>query len=344
MKTTAATLIVSVLSLIAFACDRPKPAAPATGPAAGQQVVIYTSVDRQVSRKILDDFTKQTGIQVVFVTDTEATKSVGLAERLEAEKANPQCDVWWGNEPFHTVNLASRGLLAPYESPSAKDIPAQFKDSQNRWVSSGLRVRVIARTAAEPGAAKVAAVKSIHDLKNPDLKGKVTMAKPFAGTTTGHMAAYYTLWGADAFEKFLMDLKANDIKLVGGNGPVAEMVGQGTLWAGLTDNDDVTAMQREGGKLDMVLPDQGETGIGTLAVPTTVALVAGAKHPEAARKLIDHLLSPELEQRLVAEKFAHLTTRDAATQKTIKLMDVDYNKVAENMKATVAAARKVFGL
>ena len=71
------------------------------------------------------------------MTDTEATKSVGLAERLRAEKDNPQADVCWGNEPFHTINLAEEGVLAPYESPSAKDVPAQYKDPQHRWAATG---------------------------------------------------------------------------------------------------------------------------------------------------------------------------------------------------------------
>lgn len=339
MPMLARMLIVSLLGLVLCACDSRQSAAPAEG----QRVVIYTSVDRQISRKIIDEFEKQTGIKVGYQTDTEATRSVGLAERLEAERDNPQADVWWGNEPFHTINLAKRGMLAPYESPIAADIPAQYKSGDGLWASSGLRVRVITRTTGGPGAAKVADIKSIHDLKRPDLKGKITMAIPFAGTTTGHMAAYYTLWGHDAFEQFLRDLKANDIRLVGGNGPVAEIVGAGTLWAGLTDNDDVHAMLREGGKLDMVLPDQGEGGIGTLAVPTTVALVAGAKRPEAAKKLIDFLLSKEVEQRLVEEKFAHISVRDAASQAGIRTMNIDYVKVAENMRDTVSIAKKVLG-
>lgn len=45
------------------------------------------------------------------------------------------------------------------------------------------------------------------------------------------MAACYTRWGQDAFEQFLRDLKANDLRLVGGNGPVAEIVGEDTLSA-----------------------------------------------------------------------------------------------------------------
>ncbi len=80
-------------------------------------------VDEPIARPIIQEFEKQSGIQVVLVTDAEATKSVGLAERLRAEKGNPQADVFWGNEPFHTINLAEEGLLAPYESHSAKDVP-----------------------------------------------------------------------------------------------------------------------------------------------------------------------------------------------------------------------------
>src|SRR5688572_14647863 len=106
-------------------------------------IVLYTSVDQPVAAAIIRGFEKKTGHRVTLVTDAEATKSVGLAERLRAEKANPQADVFWGNEPFHTINLADEGVLAPYRSPSADDIPSKFKDAQDRWASVGLRARVI---------------------------------------------------------------------------------------------------------------------------------------------------------------------------------------------------------
>src|SRR5947209_7594392 len=69
-----------------------------------EQVVLYTSVDQPIAASIIKDFELQTGISVILQTDTEATKSAGLAERLRAEKDNPQADVWWGNEIFHTIN------------------------------------------------------------------------------------------------------------------------------------------------------------------------------------------------------------------------------------------------
>src|SRR4051794_34987883 len=87
------------------------------------QLTLYTSVDEPVARPIVREFQKNTGIEVRLVTDAEATKSIGLAERVRAEKSNPQADVFWGNEPFHTINLAGEGLLQPCDTPSAKDVP-----------------------------------------------------------------------------------------------------------------------------------------------------------------------------------------------------------------------------
>src|SRR5438876_3480856 len=114
------------------------------GQAFAGDVVLYTSVDEPVARPVIQAFEKQTGIHVILQTDSEATKSVGLAERLRAEKANPQADVWWSNEPFHTINLAKEGVLAEYDSPAAKDVPQRFKDANHHWASSGLRARVLA--------------------------------------------------------------------------------------------------------------------------------------------------------------------------------------------------------
>jgi len=331
---TLTSLFVVILSL---ACDR-KPSD--TTSTAGAEVVLYTSVDEPYARPIIRKFEQQSGIKVLLKTDTEATKSVGLAARLEAERANPKADVWWGNEIFHTINLADRGVLTAYASPAAEKIPPLYKDPQGRWAGTALRARVIARTLHEPGDAPTRSITSILDLAKPELKGKVCMARPTAGTTGGHVAAIYTHLGPEKAEQFFRDLKANDVKLLGGNSVVAEYVGLGQLWAGLTDNDDVDSMLRENGKLDMILPDQGEGQFGTLTIPCTVALVSGAKHPDAAKKLIDYLLSPEVEKALLDAKFARYSVVAAKGAGGVKAMPVSYADVAKNLKPAVELAMR----
>ena len=263
-----------------------------------------------------------------------------VLDRIRAEKDNPQADVWWGNEVLHTINLAERGVLAAYASPSAARIPALYKDAENRWAGTALRARVIARTLHDGGASATASITSILDLTNPALKGKVCMARPTAGTTGGHVAAIYTHLGPVKAEAFFRELKANDVKLLGGNSVVAEYVGLGQLWAGLTDNDDVDSMLREKGRLEMVLPDQGESQFGTLTIPCTVGLVAKAKRPDAGQKLIDYLLSAEVEKMLLDAKFARYSVFGEGAER-VKAMPVKYADVAKNLKPAVEMAVRV---
>src|SRR5256885_17027781 len=75
------------------------------------EVIIYTSQDQEFAEPILNEFTKQTGAKVRAVYDSEAVKTVGLAQRLLAEANHPQCDVWWSNEALRTRQLARRGVF-----------------------------------------------------------------------------------------------------------------------------------------------------------------------------------------------------------------------------------------
>ncbi len=298
-----------------------------------RRITLYTSVDQPIAAPIVEIFERQTGIKVTLVTDTEASKSVGLAERLRAEKSDPQCDVWWGNEPFHTINLAEEGLFQPYESPAANEIEPRYRDVQHRWTGNGLRARVIARSIRDSSGS----ISSIAQLSNPTFKGKLAIARPTAGTTGGHVAALFVAWGDERATAFFRGLHANQIKLLGGNGAVAEAVGNGTAVLGLTDNDDVAAMQREGGQLEPILPDQDSAG--TLMIPTTVALVANATHPGDARKLVDYLLSKQVEQQMIEAKFAGWSSRTGATGP--KPMQVNYDEVARALPAAVRRATAI---
>jgi iron(III) transport system substrate-binding protein len=323
--------LLFVLTVTLWGCDR----SPSNIPSplnASKEVVLYTSIDEPVARPILDAFTKQTGIRVLIKTDAEASKTAGLVETIRAERSNPQCDVFWNNEPFHTINLAEEGLLAAYESPAAKDVAPQFKDAAGRWASDGLRLRMIAV------GRKGERVTTIEQLADPAFKGRVGMANPAFGTTSGHVAALFVLWGTDRAEQFLKDLKANDVKLLGGNGEVVKQVAAGNLDAGLTDNDDVDSMLREGGQLKGV-PARTKDDPATLALPCTVALIAGSKHADEARQLIDFLLSADVERQLLDAKFTAAGVRGAAPG--VPVMKIDYREVARAMPKAVASARRI---
>ena len=70
-------------------------------------VVVYAAQDQVYAEPIFKQFTAETGLKVRAAYDSEAVKTVGLANRLLAERTRPQCDVFWGNEEMRTRQLAA---------------------------------------------------------------------------------------------------------------------------------------------------------------------------------------------------------------------------------------------
>jgi iron(III) transport system substrate-binding protein len=95
---------------------------------------------------------------------------------------------------------------------------------------------------------------------------------------------------------------------------------------------------RQGQPVAMIYPDQGENGIGCFIVPNVAVLIKGAPHPEAAKRLIDYLLSGETEQKLAFADCAQIplhpgvqTPPELKPVKDIKVMRVNYAEVAKKM-------------
>src|SRR5688572_12816680 len=166
----------------------------------GRTVTIYVSTDRVFSEPVLREYEKRTGVRVNTVYDTEETKSTGLANRLIAEQARPQADVFWSNEPVRTLVLKSRGVLAAYRSPSAEGIPSALIDPEGYWTGFSARIRVIAYNTklVKPDEAP----RSIFDLVDPKWRGHVAMADPRFGSTSFHVAALYAMAGDEKMDDF----------------------------------------------------------------------------------------------------------------------------------------------
>jgi len=81
---------------------------------------------------------------------------------------------------------------------------------------------------------------------------------------------------------------------------------------------------------------------GTLAIPCTVSLVAGAKNDEGAKKLIDYLLSRSVEDRMMADHFIVASVRLQPTSRpALRVMQVDYREVAKMMPRAIDSARRI---
>ncbi len=310
-----------------------------------KEVVIYTSLDQLFSEPILRDFEKSTGIKVKAVYDVEASKTTGLVNRLIAEKKRPKCDVFWNSEVGRTIVLKKKGILAPYRSPSAEDIPQVFRDKEDYWTGFAARARVLVYNTKLLKESELP--KSIFELTQPKWKGKVALAYPLFGTTATHMAALYVSVGREKAEQYLKALEANEVVIVDGNSVSRDLVVEGELPLGFTDTDDVNVALQSGKPVKMIYPDK--EGIGTFLIPNTIALIKHAPHPEEGKRLIDYLLSTEVESKLAFCESAQMPLRDNVKKpkhvphfSSIKAMAVDFYKVAENMDEAARFCQGLF--
>jgi len=336
--------VVAASSLFVQGCERDRERNRGSRAVAGKgagKVVVYTSVDEQFAEVVLERFEERSEIELSILTDSEAGKTTGLVQKIEAEASRPRADVFWSSELFGTILLARKGLLEPYDSPAAADIPDRYKDPQHRWTACAVRGRVVAfdlnRIAADDIPRKW------EDLADPRFASGLAYANPLFGTTRGHVAAMFALWGPERGRRFLTNLRDNGALMVDGNSSALRMVMTGGAKLCATDTDDVWLGRIKGAPLDMVYPDMGDGG--TLLIPCSVALVKGGPNVAGARKVVDFLVSAEVE-RMLAKSFSHnIPVREALRQEMG--MDwpsettVPFDKIADAMDESVAAVREI---
>lgn len=309
------------------------------GPRPGR-VVLYCAQDRPFAEAVLGPFHTTTALDVRSKYDTEANKSVGLFRELQLEAKRPRCDVHWNNEIITTLMLARDGVLEPYESPAAAAYPAFAKSPDHLWNAFAARARVL--LIHTPSVAEVDRPQSLLELTDPKWKGKLVMAKPNFGTTATQAACLFDVLGADAAKAFYRGLKANGVRIVAGNKQVAEAVGRGDVAVGLTDTDDAIGEVKAGRPVAVVFPDAGPANeqyprMGTLFIPNTVAVIKGCPNPANARRLVDYLLSAEVEATLASaggyqiplNPTVHVSMPDTLVPaRTARPMRVDFDQAA----------------
>ncbi len=327
-------------------------------PRSEPRVVLYSAQDEEFASGLLDDFRKSSGLPVAPKYDTEADKSVSLYLELVSEKNRPRCDVFWNNEVLSTIRLQRQGLLEPYDSPAAKPYPAEAKATDHTWHAFATRARILVvntRLVAEKDRPR-----SLLELTDARWRGRVVMARPQFGTSATQAACLFQVLGSERAKQYYLDLKANGVQIAPGNKQVAEWVGTGRTpqgqeaAIGITDTDDAMEEVRAGHDVALIYPDRdapADSPLGTLFIPNTLAILKGSPNPQGARRLVDYLLSAEVEKRL-AESDSHQVPlnpevratlpRQIETPKTVRVLPVDFAKAADLWDETQTFVRREF--
>ena len=301
-----------VLAALLFGCGCRSEKTPQGSPVASR-VTLYCSVDDVYARPIIRDLEQRTGLRIDVLYDTEAAKTAGLAARIRAERERPRGDVFWSSALLQTLLLQREGLLQPYQSPSARDVPSAFKAADGAWTGLGMRARlvVVHRSVQVEGPG------GLDDLLHPRFRNQVGISNPQFGSASDWVALLATRWGVARTLNYFRALKKNGVRVLPGNSVVADKVGRGELLTGVTDTDDFLAQARKTSSIEFRGPvGISDARIDAPLVPGSVAMLKGAPHPVQARRLIDALVAGTTEKQLVQRMPGVLPLRTARAATT----------------------------
>lgn len=133
---------------------------------AAGEVNVYSNRQDELIKPIIQQFEKESGIKVNVVFAKE-----GLNERLEREGKLSPADLMLTVDISRLTDLVDKGLVQPVDSKILQEnIPAIYRDPDNRWFALTTRVRAIYSSKDRLG--KLDTI-SYEDLAKPEFKGKI---------------------------------------------------------------------------------------------------------------------------------------------------------------------------
>ena len=338
MRISRATLLLPLLTL---ACGH------SDGMSSGPDLVVYCSLDQDLSENIIAKFEARTGFTVETQFDVERNKTVGLVNRIIAEaKNNPRADVYWNNEIAHTLRLKDAGLTVAYQSPAADGIPAAFRDADHHWTGFAARARVILYRTDREGLVP----EKLDDFLNPAYAVGGAMAQPLTGTTLTNATVLSLQRGNDAMLSWFAAAEAAGLSFGAGNADVMRRTTHGDfLWC-FTDTDDAAKAIAQGHPVAVRYLEQGDGSLGVLLIPNSICILNSGKNLDAAKQFLDYILSVEVETQLafsVAQQIPlHVgVAMPAGVQipgQDYQVMAVDWPAVAAAISARAVAFQEAF--
>ncbi len=231
-------------------------------------------------------FTKATGIKVQYV---EGGSGV-VVERVNKEKTNPQADILVTLPPFIQKAKAD-GLLEASSPEGADQIPAGDKDKDGTYYSMvNNYFNFIYNDKALPTAPG-----SFEALLDPKFKDKIQYSTPGqAGDGTAVMLLLNHVFGTkDSGFGYMQKLQSNNRGPSSSTGKLTALVNKGEIWVANGDLQMNFSQMADNPNIKIFWPAGPDGKRTTFALPYYIALVHGAPHAEAGKKLISFLLSKE---------------------------------------------------
>ena len=293
-------------------------------------LVIYTARDSKIAEYVVEEFTKaypeyEGKVEVLTMGAQE------ILERVRAEKANPQGDVWWGGTQQALAAGANEGLLEAWEPEFAAKMDPAFKDPQNRWFGEILLPEVIMYNS--DALTPEQAPKDWDDLITPEWADKIIIRDvPASGTMRSIYSAMIQRLSPDGSNpepgyEWLRKLDANTVEYAANPSDLYLKMSRQQGIVSLWNLQDILLQANQSNMpFDYVMPASGAP-----VLVDGLAVIKGG-NTTGAQQFIEFLFTDELRATLARDYFQIPAIEISSEPEwlanlDLKVMDVDWEVI-----------------
>ncbi|MGD8783038.1 MAG: extracellular solute-binding protein [Thioalkalispiraceae bacterium] len=302
-----------------------------------EELIIFSGRSDKFVKPVVKEFTKQTGIKVVLHTGS----STALLNKLKLEGERTEADLFISNDAGNLQKGSELGLFQPIDAKLVGAIPENYRAGDNSWVGLSARARVL---VVNQNAEGVDFVKSVFDLADPRLKGKLAITHSSNESYIAGATVYMRATSADKVKSWLSGMKANvGNSVFNKHSKIVKAVASGRKSVGLVNHYYIYRhlAKHPDAPIKIVLPDQDKAGMGIAWNVAGAAIVKHTAKTEAAKKLIDFMVS-EQGQKLFAEVNREYPTRpgvpaadNVPKRSSYKVANIPMRELGEYRDATL---------
>ena len=279
-------------------------------PAEGNRLVIFTSHKETIYEPILKEFEQRTGIWV----ELETGGTVTLLERIAAGESGADLMFGGGADSLSAYSAC----FAPYVSEYAGDVAPEYDLGGGIWTPfSALPVVLIYNTKL----VRQNPPERWADLLDAGWRGRIAFADPtVSGSSCTALGTLLQAVGGNTDNTLSAFFRNLDGRIIADSGGVVPAVADGSCYVGVTLEENARKAIADGLDVAIVYPAEG-----TSVLPDGAAIVRGCAHEENARKVIDFLLSPDVQQLLGTELSRRSVRTDTASDALPELTVLPYD-------------------
>jgi iron(III) transport system substrate-binding protein len=271
-----AALILSLVSPLASSGDKVP------------EVMVYSARHEPLIKPVFDAYTKKTGVKVKFITGEVGA----LIQRIKADGTRTPADILLTVDAGNLWFAKQEGLLQAVPSPTLEaNLPAHLRDPEGQWFGLSLRARTLVYNTTRVKPADLSTYKALAE---PQWKGRLclrTSRKVYNQSLVAMLIAEYgeteTL---NIVKGWVNNLAA---PVYSDDEQILPAVAAGQCDVGIINSYYYGRLMTKKPGLPLALFWADQEGGGTHVNVSGAGLTRHAKHPEAARALLEWLSSDE---------------------------------------------------